>query len=186
MVVRTNVSRRRLGTYHFNLRLWFVSRTLLSYAYRFPLLVSSLRFLPKWLCHPGPGSARAHPPEVRQSPPITRSPPVVPRGLIPPPRQDWQSYANASSATAKRTWDAVTRFCARTHLGRCDDFSTLPTPTLVHDLEEVNAHADQQDRIVVYTGLLDTLGVRANSGRSWRTNTRISCWGMSRRKRPIC
>ncbi len=80
------------------------------------------------------------------------------------PRQDWQSYANASSATAKRTWDAVTRFCARTHLGRCDDFSTLPTPTLVHDLEEVNAHADQQDRIVVYTGLLDTLGVRGELG----------------------
>ena len=80
------------------------------------------------------------------------------------PRQDWQSYANASEATAQRVYKAVTRFCGRTHLGRCDEFSTLPRPTLVHDLEEVNAHADAKDRIIVYTGLLDKLGVRGELG----------------------
>ena len=80
------------------------------------------------------------------------------------PRQDWQAYADASAATVVRVQDAVGRFCGRTQLGRCDEFSTFPRPTLVHDPDTINAHADHRDRVTVYTGLIDTLGVRGELG----------------------
>ena len=80
------------------------------------------------------------------------------------PQRDWESYANASAATVERVRNAVARFCGRTHLGRCDKFSTFPKPTLVHDLETVNAYADHQDRVTVYTGLMDKIGVRGELG----------------------
>ena len=88
-------------------------------------------------------------------------PPVAAFPLV---REDSGSYVDAYSPTKYRMREAVGRFCDRTHLGRCDEFSNLPYPAMEYDAETINAHADQHDRIVVYSGLVDTLGVRDELG----------------------
>ena len=89
---------------------------------------------------------------------------MSPVDAIPLVREDPGSYVEAYSATKYRMREAVSRFCARTHLGRCDDFANLPYPAMQYDPETVNAYADQHDRIVVYSGLVDTLGVQDELG----------------------
>ena len=89
---------------------------------------------------------------------------LFPVATVPLVRQDSGSYVDAYSPTKYRMRDAVGRFCARTPVGRCDEFSTLPYPAMAYDPETVNAHADQHDRIVVYSGLVDTLGVQDELG----------------------
>ncbi|MXX11565.1 MAG: M48 family metalloprotease [Nitrospira sp. SB0675_bin_23] len=88
-------------------------------------------------------------------------PPVT---VFPITREDSGSYVDAYSPTKYRMRDAVARFCDRTHLGRCDEFSSLPYPAMEYNPKMINAHADQHDRIIVYSGLVDTLGVQDELG----------------------
>ena len=89
---------------------------------------------------------------------------LPPVAAFPITRKDSGSYVDAYSPTKYRMRDAVARFCDRTHLGRCDEFSNLPYPAMEYDPETINAHADQHDRIIVYSGLVDTLGVQDELG----------------------
>lgn len=84
-------------------------------------------------------------------------PPVAP---FPLAHHDQGTYATAYGPTKYRMRDAVRRFCDRTHLGRCDEFSNLPYPAMKFDPETINAYANEHDHIVVYSGLVDTLGVQ--------------------------
>ena len=83
---------------------------------------------------------------------------VLAQAQLSPAPKPITDHVEATNPTALRIQEAVARVCPRLQMGGCDKLLNGPV-LVIHDPETINAYADQHDRITVYTGLIDRLGV---------------------------